>query len=85
MKLDFGFGAGTQSVLVPDSNLVGVLQAAPVQRMGSEEDELKRALRNPVGTPTIRELFRARGYCGYHNERRNPAHAYRKGQAPAVG
>ena len=55
MKLDFGFGAGTQSVLVPDSNLVGVLQAAPVQRMGSEEDELKRALRNPVGTPTIRE------------------------------
>lgn len=58
MKLDFGFGPGTQSVLVPDSNLVGVLQAAPVQRMGSEEDELKRALRNPVGTPTIRELFR---------------------------
>lgn len=85
MKLDFGFGAGTQSVLVPDSNLVGVLQAAPVQRMGSEEDELKTCAAQPGWHSDHSGAVPSRGYCGYHNERRNPAHAYRKGHAPAVG
>ena len=58
MKLEFGFGSGTQSVSVPEANLMGILQAAPVQRAGSEEEELRRALREPVDSPPLRQLVR---------------------------
>lgn len=57
MKLEFGFGNGVQEVVVPDDRLMGILRANEVAAPSSEEDELLRALRNPIGSKTLRELI----------------------------
>ena len=57
MKLEFGFGNGVQEVVVPDDRLMGILRANEVAAPPSEEEELLRALRNPIGSKTLRELI----------------------------
>ena len=57
MKLEFGFGDGVQEVVVPDDRLMGILRANEVAAPPSEEEELLRALRNPIGSKTLRELI----------------------------
>lgn len=58
MKLEFGFGTGTQAVEVPDKNLMGVLMSNDVPRGLMNEEEVVRALENPIGTPRLREIVK---------------------------
>ena len=56
MKLEFGFGAGFQTVELPEENLMGILTANDVPRGRTKEEEVRRALRHPIGTPPLREI-----------------------------
>ena len=56
MKLDIGIGQGTQPVTVPDENLIKVLMANPVEHDLTGEEEVKRALSAPIGTPLLRDI-----------------------------
>ena len=58
MKLQFGFGTGFQEVEVPDKNFIGELHAnkVPVGLTGTAEVE--RALREPIGTPLLRDIVK---------------------------
>lgn len=58
MKLEFGLGTSTQIVEVPEKNLIGVLRAKPAPAIASEEEEVRRALREPVGAPPLRQVVR---------------------------
>lgn len=59
MKLEFGLGTSTQVVEVPEKNLIGVLRAKPAPAIASEEEEVRRALREPIGAPLLREVVHA--------------------------
>ncbi len=56
MKLRFGFGTGFQEVDVPDENLIGELHANDVPVGLTGEAEVERALREPIGTPRLRDI-----------------------------
>lgn len=56
MKLAFGFGNGVQEVTVPDENLMGILRANEVTAPESEEQEIIRALNNPIGSKPLGEI-----------------------------
>ena len=58
MKIDFGFGTGVQSVEVPDKNLLGILMANDVPRGLMNEEEVRRALENPIGTPRLKDIVK---------------------------
>ncbi len=58
MKLEFGLGSSVQTVELPEKNLLGVLRAKTAPAIASEEEEVRRALREPVGAPRLRELVR---------------------------
>ena len=58
MKLTFGFGAGVQEVLVPDENLLGVLTGNPVAPGLRGEEEVSRALREPIGSKPLRDIVK---------------------------
>ena len=58
MKLEFGFGDGIQTVEVPDKNLLGVLTSNDVPRGLMNEEEVVRALENPIGTPRLRDIVK---------------------------
>ena len=58
MKLEFGFGAGIQTVEVPDRNLKGVLMSNDVPRGLMNEEEVRRALENPIGTPRLKDIVK---------------------------
>ena len=58
MKLEFGFGTGKQVVEVPEKNLKGVLHANQVPVGLMNEEEVARALREPIGTPRLSEIVR---------------------------
>ena len=53
MELTFGFGAGVQTVNVPEQQLVGILRAGNAQPPESEEGELRRALSQPIGAAPL--------------------------------
>ena len=56
MKLEFGIGTSTQVVEVPDENLMGVLHANAAPVLESEDAEVRRALRDPIGSPRLGEI-----------------------------
>ena len=58
MDLEFGIGTRTQSVRVPDENLIGVLRATSVTAPASEDGEIRRALREPIGSPRLAQIVR---------------------------
>ena len=57
MKIDFGFGRSVQSVEIPDANLLGILHAGEAPKIASEEEEIRRALREPVGSPSLSKII----------------------------
>ena len=59
MQIELGFGAGVQSLNIPDQNLLGVLTPNPVEKDLTGEAEVRRALQNPIGTPCLREIVKA--------------------------
>ncbi len=58
MKLEFGFGTGVQVVEVPEKNLMGVLMSNDVPKGLMNEEEVVRALENPIGTPRLKEIVK---------------------------
>ena len=58
MKLEFGFGTGVQSVEVPEKNLMGVLMSNDVPRGLMNEEEVARALREPIGSPRLKDIVK---------------------------
>jgi len=58
MELRFGIGTGYQTVQVPDGNLMGVLHANEVTPELTGADEVVRALREPIGTPRLRDIVK---------------------------
>ena len=55
MKLEFGFGNTVQTAQVDDANLMDVLCANEVTPPASEEEEILRALRRPIGAKPLAE------------------------------
>ena len=58
MKLTFGFGTGVQEVTLPDENLLGVLTGNRVAPGLTGEDEVRRALREPIGSLPLRQIVK---------------------------
>ena len=56
MKLEFGYGKGTQTVQVPDKNILAVLTANPIEHACRGEEAVRRALDAPIGAKKLREL-----------------------------
>lgn len=56
MQLEFGYGAGTQAVSLPDKNVVDVLLANPMTHEHLGADAVRCALEHPIGAPRLREL-----------------------------
>ncbi len=55
MKLEFGYGRGVQTVEVPDSNLVAVLESNPISHERRGEDAVRWALAHPIGAGLLRD------------------------------
>lgn len=58
MKIDFGFGTGIQSVEVPDKNLLAVLGPNTLELGLTGEEELRRALKNPIASKPLGEIVK---------------------------
>jgi len=56
MEIELGFGAGVQKLTVPDENLIGILLPNPVEHALTGEEEVMRALSEPIGTPRLGEI-----------------------------
>ena len=56
MILNFGFGAGSQQVQVPERNLLAILNANEVTVNLTGQAEVCRALDMPIGAPAITEV-----------------------------
>lgn len=50
------YGSGTVDVSVPEKNLLGVIEKEAPPAAGSEEEVVRAALADPVGTPPLAEL-----------------------------
>ena len=58
MELKIGFGSGTQKLTVPDEYVMDVLHANSVETGLTGQEEVRRALAAPIGTPRLREIVK---------------------------
>ncbi len=58
MKIELGIGSGTQQVQIPDENVLAVLTPNEVSVDLMGEEEVHRALDNPIGSPPLREIVK---------------------------
>ena len=58
MKIELGFGKGVQAVEIPEENLRGILTPNDVPHGLMGEEEVRRALSAPIGTPPLREIVK---------------------------
>ena len=58
MKLELGIGQGTQTVEIPDNNILDVLTPNPVEYDLMGEDEVRRALADPIGSPRLKDIVK---------------------------
>ena len=58
MRLEFGFGTGTQTVDVPDENLIGVLKPNEVKEELKGEAEVRRALNSPIASLQLHQIVK---------------------------
>ena len=58
MQMELGFGAGTQRLEIPKKNLLSILTPNPVEKALTGEDEVRRALENPIGTARLKEIVK---------------------------
>lgn len=56
MKLELGFGKTVQIAEIPDQNVLEVLLPAYLPPCPSPEEELRRALREPIGSPPLASI-----------------------------
>lgn len=61
MKIQLGFGHSFQELEIPEGHTVETLLPNAVTLPSSAEEEIKRALTHPIGTPRLRELVREGG------------------------
>jgi nickel-dependent lactate racemase len=60
MKIQLPYGRNTLEVDLPDKNLTGVFLAGEMQSIADPAAETLRCLRQPLGTPPLRELARGK-------------------------
>ena len=58
MKLELGFGPGVQTVEVPEGNIRQILTPNPVTYELTGEAEVRRALKEPIGSPRLRDIVK---------------------------
>lgn len=58
MRMEFRYGSGTQSLCIPDENLLDVLHANPLTHKQCGTDAVKHALSNPIGCPELSTLVK---------------------------
>jgi nickel-dependent lactate racemase len=58
MKFELGYYKATKTLEVPDANLLGVLTPNAVQTGLTGEEEVVRALQNPVGTTRLSQIVK---------------------------
>lgn len=58
MKIELGFGKGVQEVWVAEENLQDILLPNEAAFPLTGEDEVRRALREPIGSPPLREIIK---------------------------
>ena len=58
MKLTVGFGSGVQEVTLQEENLLGVLTGNDVPPGLTGEAEVRRALREPIGSQMLRDIVK---------------------------
>ena len=57
MKIEFGYGCGSQTLCVPDENVLGVLQQNELALPEKTARELvAEAIVHPIGCPPLREI-----------------------------
>jgi nickel-dependent lactate racemase len=58
MKVSLQFGKTYKQVEIPQSNLIGVLRPNDIELSHAGVCEVKRALKNPIGTPALSEIIK---------------------------
>lgn len=58
MNIEVGYGTGTQCAVIPDNNILKILKPNPVIYELGGEDEVRRALDNPIGAPHISQVVK---------------------------
>ena len=58
MKIELGFGTGVQEVVLPEKNVLAVLEANPVSFDLTGEAEVRRALKHPIGSAPLGEIVK---------------------------
>ena len=56
MRIDLGFGSGVQRVEIPDENLLAVLNPNTLELGLTGEEEVRRALQNPIGSKHLGDI-----------------------------
>ena len=56
MKIEVGYGAGTQCCEVPEQNIIQILHANEVESKRRGEVAVRYALANPVGSGKLYEI-----------------------------
>ena len=74
MKIEFGYGCGSQTLCVPDENVLGVLQQNELALPEKTARELvAEAIAHPIGCPPLRD--RTQGREDRHRHERHHAAA----------
>ena len=58
MKIELGIGTEVQTVDIPEENLLEVLTPNAVEYDLTGEEEVRRALAHPIGSPRLRDLVK---------------------------
>lgn len=58
MKIKLGFGTTEQEVELPQKNILNILTPGQVEYALTGEEEVKRALEHPIGSPRLREIVK---------------------------
>lgn len=61
MQIDIPYGESSKSFDLPESRLSWIISPKEVAGVGDEEAEILRAIRNPIGSPTLPELVTQKG------------------------
>jgi nickel-dependent lactate racemase len=59
MKFELGFGTGTQTIELPETNIIDVLKPNLVEIKSTGVEEVQRALETPIASPVLREIVKA--------------------------
>lgn len=61
MKITLNYSKETWELTVPDENLAWVISPKRLPQLENEEEEIRNAIRNPIGMDTLQTIVKARG------------------------